>query len=73
MAVAKTRPLPPCPTNFLPGSEAKVIELTARHRAGFQLWHPLDAGLPEDEARQCPEDKRAAMLDALERYLTPCP
>ncbi len=37
------KPLPPTPTQHLPGTAEKVAILEERCRLGFQLWHPLDA------------------------------
>jgi hypothetical protein len=36
------------PTPHLPGSEAKMAVLAARFAAGVELFHPLDAAVPED-------------------------
>jgi hypothetical protein len=38
-------PLPPGPTNALPGTHDKVAVLAERARMGVSLWHPLDANL----------------------------
>lgn len=35
-------PLPPCPTDAQPGSEAKVRVLEERAKADVALFHPLD-------------------------------
>ena len=39
-----SRPLPPTPTNAMPGSEEKLRIMEERERGGFLLHHP--AGLP---------------------------
>jgi hypothetical protein len=41
-----THPLPPTPTQALPGTPEKVAVLRERARLGQALWHPLDAALP---------------------------
>jgi hypothetical protein len=38
-------PLPPEPTDALPGTAEKVSVLEERARLGLSLWHPADAPL----------------------------
>ncbi len=39
----------PNPTDALPGTEAKVRILIRRARQGYNLFHPDDAQIPDDE------------------------
>ena len=41
------RPMPPTPTNALPGTEAKVGVFRRRAARRMQLWHPQDARIPD--------------------------
>jgi hypothetical protein len=41
-----TPPLPPEPTQAMPGSEEKILVLMRRAELRLQLHHPGDAGLP---------------------------
>lgn len=36
------RPLPPCPTETIPGTEDRLHVLEKRAALGYQLWHPDD-------------------------------
>lgn len=36
-------PLPPGPTEALPGTEEKIVALAERVANGLKLWHPADA------------------------------
>jgi hypothetical protein len=44
------RPLPPTPTDAVPGTSAKLAVLAERARLKLSLWHPEDAVRDEREA-----------------------
>lgn len=43
--------LPPFPTHFMPGTEGKIEVMAGRVKKRLQLYHPLDARLPEKKPR----------------------
>lgn len=61
-----SRPTPPRPTDFLPGSEGKIRIMVERYEQGYAIWHPKDATYETEEINPAVERNIIALLETLE-------